>query len=605
MNEVINLNSDVLKRKIRKKIQDMEELIHFNDKNGNENDLITYLFILFFDTIPKNELFEIDKIKREMKVEENLQTGEMEIKKNEIIKSEKIKDKERALQIINDPEGYYEEWFDRIFSENNNNNNSKSFLKSKILQVLRGKYMEIKKKEEECSKLIKQLEELYIQDELEKKIPLTNYPKKIFKINTQNIFGNQPISGEMFARYIFFQYFYEHEKQKSSPDFFYEDNIFTNFLDSNDKPKTFSEWNPLLQFWFIYILLINRFFSKDANLDEFLKTKQLFELSRKISEWRKNGDSSSSKKKKKKDKKKKRHFGGEREQLSNNNEEIMRFKQKRSEGKLQNGKKSKKNGSMKEIYQIREVLKKTYFYKNNKIENFQNYLNEEKRKDIVYKYYSSQLGNINEININQSYPLVFYTSTGITYHKFTKQSIFRTEHTVEKNTFLSAMKENITIFQTLLNYRDENKSLFEPLTKNIRESMMMYYFALLYKKKFIYSRYLQVFDKYLQKSGLQLNELVKNTPNTPNKNQENENKENTNSNNRQNRMNNENRVVNTTHLNPSNLQKYQFIVHKIELLKEKKNELDRNKNQMNTNEKILVIEKYIRDLQLQKYQILN
>lgn len=599
MNEVINLNSDVLKRKIRKKIQDMEELISFNDKSGNENDLINYLFILFFDTVSQNELFEIEQMKREIKVEENLRTGEIGIKKNEMIKSQKIKNKERALQMIHDPEGYYEEWFDRIFYENNNNNNSKSFLKSKILQVLRGKYMEIKKKEEECNKLIKHLEELYIQDELEKKIPLTNYQKKIFKMDTRNIFGNQPTSGEMFARYIFVQYFYENDKQKSLPFSFYEDNIFTNLLESDNQPKPFSEWNPLLQFWLIYILLIHRFFSKDANLDEFLKTKQLFELSRKISEWKKDGDFFSSKKKKKDKKKKRRHSGGDP-----TNEEIMRFKEQRSNGKLQNSKKTKKNSSMKEIHQIRELLKKTFFFKNNKFENFQDYLNGDNRKSVVGNYYINQIGTDSEININQQYPLIFYTSDYITYRKFIKQNIFRQQITVDFNTFINVMKENITIFQSLLNYRDENKSLFEPLTKNIRESMIMYYFALLYKKKFIYTRYLQVFDKYLQKSGLQLNELVKNTPN---KNQVNENEENknTNTNNRQNRINNENRVVNTSHLNPSNLQKYQSIVQKIELLKEKRKELEENKNQMNTNEKILVIEKYIRDLQLEKYQLLQ
>ena len=65
MNEVINLNSDILKRKIRKKIQDMEDLILFNDKSGNHNDLIAYLHILFFDTIPMNELFENESDKRD------------------------------------------------------------------------------------------------------------------------------------------------------------------------------------------------------------------------------------------------------------------------------------------------------------------------------------------------------------------------------------------------------------------------------------------------------------------------------------------------------------------------------------------------------------
>lgn len=301
MNEVINLNSDELKRKIRKKIHDMEELILFNDKNENPNDLESYVYLLFFDTIPKNELFNTEQ-KRELKIEEKTNTGNIKIQKNEIVKTVTIKNKERILQIINDPEGYYEEWFDRIF-ENNNNNNEKSLIKTKILQVLRGKYMEIKKKEEECTKIIKQLEELYIQEELEKKVPLTDYQKKEFKIDSKNIFGIDSKFGEMFARYIFYQYFYENQKLWSLPLNFYKEDIFDEFSSNQFELKSFSTWNPLLKYWLIYILLINRFFGKESNLDDFLKTKKLFELSKKVAEWKKEGDSHSSKKKKK-DKKK-------------------------------------------------------------------------------------------------------------------------------------------------------------------------------------------------------------------------------------------------------------------------------------------------------------
>ncbi len=288
MNEVINLNSDELKRKIRKKINDMEELILFNDKNENPNDLESYVYLLFFDTIPKNELFDIEK-KRELEIEEKTNSGNIKIQKNEMVKTVSIKNKERVLQIINDPEGYYEEWFDRIFE--NNNNNEKSLIKTKILQVLRGKYIEIKKKEEECSKLIKQLEELYIQEELEKKIPLTNYQKKEFKMDTKNIFGIDSKFGEMFARYIFYHYFFENQKLWSLPINFYKEDIFDEFSSNQFDLKSFSTWNPLLKYWLIYILLINKFFGKESNLDDFLKTKKLFEMAKKVSEWKKEGDS--------------------------------------------------------------------------------------------------------------------------------------------------------------------------------------------------------------------------------------------------------------------------------------------------------------------------
>jgi hypothetical protein len=603
MNEVINLNSDDLKRKIRKKIQDMEELIIYNDKNENPKDLESYIFLLFFDTIPKNELFNTEKI-REIKIEEKINTGEVKIQNNKIQKSEFIKNKERALQIMNDPEGYYEEWFDRIFEENNNNN-QKSLIKSKILQVLRGKYTEIKKKEEECNKIIKQLEELYIQDELEKKIPLTNYQKKMFKIDTKDIFGNYTKLGEMFARYIFSQYLYENQIQKSLPQLFYEDNIFSNF--SNNNKIQFNEWNPLLKYWLIYILLINRFFSKEANLDDFLKTKKLFELARRIVEWKSNSDSFSSKKRKKdKKKRKKRHFGGDQ----NNNNEIKKFKEKRGKNHSSNkkhDKKSEKKNSMKDIHQIREFLKKTYFFKRNEENNFNEYLNGNNRINAVYNYYSNEVKLMN-IPINQTYPLIFYPPYPISFGKFKKKEkysfIVQQERDVDKNSFLNVMKENITIFQTLFNYREENIGSFEHLNKNIRESVLMYYFALFYKKKFIYTRYLQVFDKYLQKMGLQLNELVKNKNGNVNVNTNGNTNTNENSNRREN-ISNENRVVNISHLSPSNQQKYQILLQKIELLKEKREELEKNKNQTNSNEKILVIEKYIRDLQLEKYKLLQ
>jgi hypothetical protein len=615
MNEVINLNSDDLKRKIRKKIHDMEDIILFNDKNGNTNDLESYIFLLFFDTIPKNELFDIEK-KRELVFEEKSNIGDVKIEKNILIKTDKLKNKEKIIQIMNDPEGYYEEWFDRIFQDNNNN--EKSLIKTKILQVLRGKYMEIKKKEEECTKLIKQLEELYIQEELEKKVPLTNYKKKEFKIDSKTIFGNNTKFGEMFARYIFCQYFYENQKQMSLPIFFYEEDIFRDLMSVNQiELKSFSTWNPLLKYWFIYLFLINRFFSKETNLDDFLKTTKLFELARRIVEWKKDSESSSKKRKKdKKDKKKKkkRHSGGD----PNTNIEIQQFKKMKGKNQLSNkkhGEKSEKKNSMKEINQIREFLRKTFFFKNGNVYNFNDYLNGDDRKNIVLKYYQSKVGDSKEIQVNQPFPLLFYPSIDITYKKFVKNDTlhFIRNHHQDSNvnvyTFLNAMKENITIFQTLFNYREENIGLFEPLNKNIRDSVMMYYFALFYKKKFIYTRYLQVFDRYLQKMGLQLNELVKNKKEDSNKNNNNNKNDNDNDNENENRNKREekiieNRVVNITHLTPSNQQKYQMLLKKIELLKEKRKELEENKNQNNSNEKILVIEKYIRDLQLQKYQLL-
>lgn len=613
MNEVINLNSDILKRKIRKKIQDMEELILFNDKSGNQNDLIAYLHILFFDTIPMNELFEMNQI-REIRVVESVKTGSTDIQNQPMRQIELIKDKGKSLQIMNDPEGYYEGWFDRIFTENNNNNNSKSFLKSKILQVLRGKYIEIKKKEEECTKTIKQLEELFIQDELEKKIPLTNYQKKIFKIDTRNILGNHTKSSEMFARYIFCQYFYQKNIFKSLPTEFYPDDIFQDIDKSNDNIKSFTEWNHLLQYWLIYILLINKFISKESNFDDFLKTKSLFEMAKKVGEFRKEGDSSSKKKKGKKLKiktqqKKKHNPNPQRGGDPNFNMEFQKYREQKKHKK--NGQNKSKDNKSKESNLIREYLKKSFFFKGENIYNFSEYLNGQKRKELVQTFYDKRIINKTQIGIHEPFPLLFYPSMDINFSKFKKRDSFRFDNVVSRDEFISVMKENITILQTLYNYQESNISLFEPLLKNIRESVLMYYFALFYKKKFIYKRYLQVFDRYLEKAGLQLNELVKNTKNdnsNKNQNENNNNHETQNENNHSNvnkKIVNENRVVNTSHLSPSNLQKYHILIQKIQLLKEKKEELEENKNQMNTNEKILVIEKYIRDLQLQKYQLLS
>ena len=297
---------------------------------------------------------------REIKVVESVKTGSMNIKNQQMKKIELIKDKGKSLQIMNDPEGYYEEWFDRIFTENNNNN-SESFLKSKILQVLRGKYMEIKKKEEECTKTIKQLEELFIQDELEKKIPLTNYQKKLFKIDTRNILGNHTKSSEMFARYIFCQYFYQNNVFKSLPTEFYPDDIFQDIDKSDDNIKPFTGWNHLLQYWLIYILLINKFISKESNFDEFLKTKSLFEMAKKVGEFKKEGDSSSKKKKGKKLKmktqqKKKHNPNPKRGGDLSLNMELQKYRQQKNQKK--DGKNKSKEDKSKESNLIREYFKK-------------------------------------------------------------------------------------------------------------------------------------------------------------------------------------------------------------------------------------------------------
>ena len=235
------------------------------------------------------------------------------------------------------------------------------------------------------------------------------------------------------------------------------------------------------------------------------------------------------------------------------------------------------------------ILKKSFFFKGENIYNFSEYLNGQKRKKLVQTFYDKKIMNKTQIGIHEPFPLLFYPSMDINFSKFKKRDSFRVDNVVSRDEFISVMKENITILQTLYNYQESNLSLFESLLKNIRESVLMYYFALFYKKKFIYKRYLQVFDRYLEKAGLQLNELVKNKKNeNSNKNQnENGNRNgngNGNGNGTQNENNesnvdkkivNENRVVNTSHLSPSDLQKVPNIRTKNSIIKRKERRIRR------------------------------
>ena len=58
MENLLQLNSDKLKREIRLKMKVYEDMLQVNIENNNTHDLAEYIRILFYDTIPLQEKFK-------------------------------------------------------------------------------------------------------------------------------------------------------------------------------------------------------------------------------------------------------------------------------------------------------------------------------------------------------------------------------------------------------------------------------------------------------------------------------------------------------------------------------------------------------------------
>jgi hypothetical protein len=118
-------------------------------------------------------------------------------------------------------------------------------------------YREIVKKTHPDKVNSEELNELYIQEELYLKVPLTSIEKKKFILKNKNVLVYTQSSnkyGELFARYILSMIFSPQNSEYSLPDNFYDEiKIFDFLYDGNQNVKPFNEWNNLLKYWIVYV----------------------------------------------------------------------------------------------------------------------------------------------------------------------------------------------------------------------------------------------------------------------------------------------------------------------------------------------------------------
>ncbi len=303
------IQSSDLKKKIKNIYKEFENNILVNLSLGNKKDLETYILLLFYDTISKNDI---------EKIREN----------NELL-----------VSLMKSPESYFSISLDKIFSELNNSNENDSLLKNKIKSVLRNQYIDIENKIKECDEHINLLNELYVQKELIQKIPLSSLELKKFELKNKKVLinsQNDNLFGELFSRYIFsIINNYQNKTNEniniknniSFPDNFYNtENIF-NFLKENNISsyssnneqnkynksylvKPFEEWNMMLKYWLIYLLIYEKMFEKDSNIEEITQYNNIENLAKKIREYKSSGEGKKKKQSKKNEGKKKKRSGG-------------------------------------------------------------------------------------------------------------------------------------------------------------------------------------------------------------------------------------------------------------------------------------------------------
>ncbi len=173
--------------------------------------------------------------------------------------------------------------------------------------------------------------------------------------------------------------------------------------------------------------------------------------------------------------------------------------------------------------------------------------------------------------------------------------------------FFKKIIGTIRIYQSLYAYRNENKDEIKNFLKEVYDNILYIYYFLYLKKKMIYQTYLNIFSEYLKSHNIILNKLV--NTNEKIKNNEEINK-NINQNFKINHQNNIRKIdeINQDTYNKLNVNKkieYKNLIEKIKFLKKKKEELEKNKNQINFDKKILVIEKLINELLIQKHHLIH
>ena len=183
------------------------------------------------------------------------------------------------------------------------------------------------------------------------------------------------------------------------------------------------------------------------------------------------------------------------------------------------------------------------------------------------------------------------------------------ERGVSSDTLLRKIKDKISIFQTLYSYIYRNTPIIMNFLNKLNNEILFFYFIVYYKKKFIYIRYLEIFKKVLQQKNISYNSWISEKESNPsNKNNNHKNNNNKNKNQIENHsesniQNHENETNHYASLNQNQISKVKEIELKIKRLQDKKRELDQNRNQPNFDKKILLIEKYIHELILEKRKI--
>ena len=540
-------------------------------------------------------------------------TNGSEIKIENIKKREEIskEESEKLKSLYKDPEGDFERFFETLFAYIENNENQLPAIKQKYDQILKSKFVEIHQKLKTCDQQIQFLESLYIQKELQEKIPLTGVEKISFVMKDQTIFGeNNYGPSELFARYIFTIVFSKLKngnihKSESTSNQFYSDSIFDKM------GKSFQEWKPLLQFWFVYVLLIQQLFKKEANIEEFTQEKTLFELVKKVRSFKSKEEG---KKKDKKDKKKKKQHqrGGSSE--FGKKENFQKFKQQKFK---QNIKKIKNSESASNQY--KEFMKKIIIRKDNEDTSLYSFLNGSEFHTKIKEFYQSKLHNSdnnNDIPCNKELNYIGDDTEKFSIKMITDCGNKKNHGVMKKEYVLSKLKDKMTIFQTLFGLDYKNSSMIKKFLTLLNQEILFFYFVIYYKKKFIYMRYLEIFKNILRQKEISYQSWIQEKTNNINQhknlkiqNQQNENQQNKNQQNKNQYKENQNNSFssNQSHsiisLSSNQLLKVKELNGKIQILKDKKSELEKNRNQPNYDKKILLIEKYIHDLILEKRKI--
>lgn len=597
MEEFINqINSEKLKKEILKTLNDFESLINFNYNHQNKYDLIHYANLLYFDTIPLKE-FEV-----------------------------LMSNSEKLLSIIKNPESVFESYFDKTFSEISNSNNNNSLFKNKFKQALRIQYNDIQKKIKECNEHIKELNELYIQEELYLKVPLTSIEKKKFILKNKNVLVYTQSSnkyGELFARYILSMIFSPQDSEYSLPDNFYDESKIFDFLyDGNQNVKPFNEWNNLLKYWIVYVLIYEKMFEKESNIDDITQIQPLFNLAKNIREYKSKGDQKQQQKQGQKPQQQgQRPQGQQGQKPQQQGQQRGGIKMNNIKNYLKKNKKKKEKEKEKgyefsaDANKYKELMKKIIIKKINSDKSFNDIINDETLANRIGSYYE-----INYIQGENSIPLIFDPNDKDSNIKLEKLILKKEKakdgekQNKSKEEIIKKLKEKIKIYQSLYTYKNTNQEEIKRFLNQLYKMMIYYYMFLYYKKKMIYNKYLEIFSKYLSSHNIVINNLVINNSNKNNQNKSNNNV--SNSERLIKEVENENKEKTNTFINKSNTNLYQKlstqkkleykkIMDQILFLKKKKEELELNKNQINFDKKILIVEKLIHELFIEKHRILH